>query len=503
MRRLLSLLLSAALALSLTACGPEEGAASSQQESQEMSSSQAESVPVDIPFALAAYPAYSFHPVLAENRANLTLAPLLYEPLFEVDASFQAIPVLCQGYSASEDKLTWTFTLRAGVTFSDGTPLTGTLVADALNLARQAGSRYAGRLSSVSAIVGDEGSVTITLSRPNGEVPVLLDIPIAYGDGDRPLGTGPYLLSEEGSDLSLTARSGWWQDKSLPAQEIPLVAVEQSDDLISAFSSGEIGLVDVDLMGTNSLGYSGSYETWDYATTDLLYLGFNTASGPCRTPRVRQALAQAVDRDSIVQVDLARHAAASTLPIHPDSPLYSAQTAQVLSFQPEALEEQLSALNLPSRPLELLVNSENTAKVAAAQRITYQLQAAGVEVTLTKLPFEDFTAALARGDFDLYLGEVVLTADFDLSPLLSSSGSLNYGGWRDGQTDALLSTFASAQGAERTAVAQALWSYLVQQVPIAPICFKNGSVLTQWGRLSGLDPVRGNVFHHLEGWIIE
>ena len=94
-------------------------------------------------------------------------------------------------------------------------------------------------------------------------------------------------------------------------------------------------------------------------------------------------------------------------------------------------------------------------------------------------------------------------ADFDLSPLLSSSGSLNYGGWRDGQTDALLSTFASAQGAERTAAAQALWSYLVQQVPIAPICFKNGSVLTQWGRLSGLDPVRGNVFHHLEGWIIE
>ena len=40
------------------------------------------SIPTAIPFTLAAYPAYSFHPVLAANRANLTLAPLLYEGLF-------------------------------------------------------------------------------------------------------------------------------------------------------------------------------------------------------------------------------------------------------------------------------------------------------------------------------------------------------------------------------------------------------------------------------------
>ena len=36
-----------------------------------------------------------------------------------------------------------------------------------------------------------------------------------------------------------------------------------------------------------------------------------------------------------------------------------------------------------------------------------------------------------------------------------------------------------------------------------PICFKNGSVLTQWGRLSGLDPVRDNVFHGLENWVLD
>ena len=56
---------------------------------------------------------------------------------------------------------------------------------------------------------------------------------------------------------------------------------------------------------------------------------------------------------------------------------------------------------------------------------------------------------------------------------------------------------------EAQMAASALYAYLAQEAPIAPICFKNGSVLTQWGRLSGLSPVRGNIFNRLEGWIIQ
>lgn len=501
MRQRLLCLLSAALLL-LSACGAD-GSAGSGSQSDTSAPALSQQEPVTTPFTLAAYPNYSFHPALAANRANLTLAPLLYEPLFQLDASFQAQPVLCQSYTASGDGLTWTFTLRSGVTFSDGTPLTGQTVADALNTARGAESRYASRLSGVTGVeASGENTVTITLSRPNGNLPLLLDIPIALGTGDRPAGTGPYVFSQQGDSLSLTARSGWWQDKSLPCTEIPLRAVSRSDDLIFAFSSGDVSLVDVDLMGTNAMGYSGSYETWDYATTDLIYLGFNTQSGLCRSAGVRTALTRGIDRDAVAQTVYASHAVSTALPVHPASPLYDQTLAGVLSYAPEALVSQLEDLGVLGRELVLLVNRENTAKLSAAQLIAGQLESAGMEITVNALDFEDYTAALAQGDFDLYLGEVVLTADFDLTALLSSGGALNYGRWQDAQGDSLLSAFVQASGEARTAAARALFEYLNQQAPIAPVCFKNGSVLTQWGRLSGLSPVRGNVFAGLENWTI-
>ena len=312
-----------AFSLLLSACGSEGGAASSSSASSppaEDHSVGGSPAPEEFaaPLTLAAYPTASFHPVLSGNKANLTLAPLLYEGLFAVDSQFQAVPLLCEGYTVSEDRLTWTFTLRSGVTFSDGTPLTGETAAQALQTALDPASRYAGRLSGVQSIRGGEGQVVLTLSQPNSSLPLLLDIPIALGTGARPLGTGPYLLTDSGGSLSLTARSDWWQGSgSLPVQEIRLASLTKSDELVSAFNSGEVSLIDVDLTGNSELGSSGSYQVWDYPSTDLLYLGFNASQGLCRDPAVRRSIARAIDRDALAETIFARHAAAAAIPLLP------------------------------------------------------------------------------------------------------------------------------------------------------------------------------------------
>ena len=492
-----------ALLLSLSACGGGNSPALSGSSPGDVSQETVQP-PKVLPFTLAFYPEYSLHPTLAGNRTNLTLTPLLYESLFTVDTSFQAQPLLCGSYTVSEDKLVWTLNLRPGITFSDGTPLTGQAAADTLNLARAPGSRYRERLAGVAAITAQDESpnqLVITLGRPNGSLPLLLDIPIALGNGERPAGTGPYVLSEDG--LSLTARSGWWQkDKSLPIQSIPLRTVSESDELIYAFDGGEISLVDVDLMATNATGYGGNYQTWDYPAADFLYLGFNTQAGIFRSADARRAVWLAVDRDTIATTIYANHAISTLLPVHPASGLYQ-PGSESLAYNPEALAAQVEELRLKDSSLVFLVNSENVAKAAAAQLIAYQLETAGLVVELRQLPFEEYTAALTTGAFDLYLGETMFTADFDLAPLLSSAGALNYGGWRGEESDALLAAMQAAAPEEKSVHAGAFFALFSEQAPIVPIIFKNGSVLTQWGQLSGLNPVRGNAFYQIENWSIK
>ena len=501
MHRLTNWILAAALLLGLAGCAPSGDASQSAANQPSSSVQESEEQKQALPFTLPFYPDYSMHPALAENRANLTLAPLIYEGLFSLDDTFSATPVLCSSYTVSEDGLTWVFTLRQGVTFSDGTPLTGTLAAQALNTALGPGSRYAGRISGLGSITGSGETVTITLTTPNGALPTLLDIPLALDDSTRPLGTGPYVLA--GDETTLAPNDRWWQDRQLPFEGIQLFSIQQADDLIAAFDSGDVTLLDADLTGTNTLGYSGSYEVWNYNTTDLIFLGFNTARGYCSDPLVRQALSRGIDRSSIATIPYARHAVAATLPFHPDSPLYDQALADQEAYAPESLVQFLAGHPAPSQSLKLLVNSENHTKAAAADYIAYQLEAAGLSVTVEKLPWEKFVAALNAGNFDLYLGEVLLTADFDLSALLSSSGSLNYGRWSNGETDALLSALRTAAPEGRSAAAGLLSAHLNEQRPITPICFKYGCVLTQWGRLAGLDPQPNNVFHALEQWTLD
>ena len=342
--------------------------------------------------------------------------------------------------------------------------------------------------------------MSVTLTQPNGALAELLDIPIALWEGDRPLGTGPYVLTDSGGSLSLTARSDWHGGaENLPIAQIPLASMTRADGLMSAFNAGEITLMDVDLTGSSDLGSSGRYEVWDYNTTQMLYLGFNAQQGLCRDADVRRAIAQAVDRQDVVDSIFARHGTASALPINPDSPWYNDAVAGELAYDPAVLADQ----GLEGRPLTLVVNIENTAKSAVANYVEQQLESAGLVVTVDRLPWEEYQETVAAGDFDLYIGEVYLTPDFDLSPLLGPGGSLNYGGWTSSTISGLLSSFRTAQGDARAAAAASLCMHLVQQAPIAPICFRSGTVLTQYGRVEGLSPVYGNIFSQLDSWTIQ
>ncbi len=494
-KRLLCLLFALFLLIGLTACnnvppastddpaptGGEQGGAPEQ-------------------LALPVYSGATFHPALGKNSTNATFAPLLYEGLFTLDESFTAQHCLCRSYERSGDGLTWRFALRPNVAWSDGTALTAQDVADALNTARGSGSRYANRLAGVRSVTAEgEDTVEVVLSAPNGNLPALLDIPLAKGTGERPPGTGPYQLVDGDAGLVLTLRQSWWQsgEKNYTQRDIALFEVSSPDDLLYAFDTREIGLVTTDFTGTDALGYSSDYAVWDYDTTHMVYLGFRCTGGPCGRREVRAAISKAIDREGLVRSSFAGHAKAALLPASPVSPLYD-ETAAAAEDGGRALSDLKDSLS--GQELTLLVCGENTFKAGAAERIAETLRGYGVAVKVETADYDGYLSALRAGRFDLYLAEVAMTADFDLTMLVGAGGSLNYGGYAGAGTGPLLTAFRTADESGRGSAAAALYKELAEDAPIAPLCFKTESVLTQWGRMKGLAPVAGNVFYQMENW---
>lgn len=508
-KRILPLLL--ALLLTLSACGEETHSPSGSPVPIPTPTSTEEAGPAE--FVLPCYDAESFHPLTSSNRTNLGLAGLIYEGLFEVDETFAPKGVLCTAQSVREDGLVWTFTLRNGVTFSDGSALTAGDVVSSLQTARSAASLYAARLGHVQGVEAvDSSTVVVTLNAPNGTLPALLDFPIVKEAPAGPLGTGPFRLVAEDGTLSLHATPGWWQGKALPVAEIRLYSVRAADSLIHAFDTREISLVSADLTGANVLGFSGSYEVWDYPTSIMLYVGYNAAAGVCADPAVRKALSYGFDRSAVAKSLLSGHATAAALPVSPASASYDAALSDTLDYSPQAVDAQLTAAGWTLQngerqkgqeplTLTLIVNTDNTYKIAIADYLAGDLAKSGVRVAVKKLTWEEYNTALAQGNFDLYLGQVKLTADFDLSALLQGGGSLNYGGYADADTSTLLSGFLAANDITRPAAASDLARRISEQAPFTVLCFKHWSILTHWGKLSGVTATQPNVFYHFWDWI--
>ena len=135
-----------------------------------------------------------------------------------------------------------------------------------------------------------------------------------------------------------------------------------------------------------------------------------------------------------------------------------------------------------------------------AQQIAASFTAAGVAMKAVSLPWEEYTAALAAKSFDLYYGEVRLTADWNTAALLATGGSLNYGGWSDLQCDQLLE--ACRTSTDHEAALNALCRYLQTQSPILPLCFETVSALYESDVVEGLTPTAAEPFYDLSSCII-
>ena len=255
-------------------------------------------------------------------------------------------------------------------------------------------------------------------------------------------------------------------------------------------------LITADLIGTDPITATGNISYRDADTTVLHYVGFNVRRAPFSDIAVRRALGLGINRTTLASAVLSGHARATQFPVSPVSPLYPDELETLYSY--DSFAEAMASAGLTSgqpRTATLLVNQENSFKVSAAEYIAEALSDFDLQIQVEALPWAEYTAALAAGDFDLYYGEVKLSANWDLTALVGTGGALNYGGWSNTRTDQLLAGLSSAS--DRAGAMAALCAHLDAQAPILPLCFSASSVLYQTGVLDGLTPTAAEPFYDL------
>ncbi|MDD3347422.1 ABC transporter substrate-binding protein [Oscillibacter sp.] len=452
-------------------------------------------------FALPYAPDQSLDPVSCPDGMQQTVSSLLYEGLFRLNEALEPEAWLCQQYTYDSAAYVYTFVLKSGITFSDGAPLTAADVKATLDRARSA-ERYRARFAGIVSISAAGNTVTISLSGPNTGFPALLDVPIVKAGTEKdaaPVGTGPYLFSVSDGRAYLVANQSWWRGGRQPIDRIALVEAADRDTMLYRFTSHDVQLITADLIGTSSISATGNTSYLDADTTTLLYIGCNTTRAPLDNAAFRQALWKGFNRSYVVSAFLSGHGAAAQFPVSPRSSLYPVSLEARYSADDFAAALTASGYT-PSHTLTLLVNEENSFKVSVAEYLSSFLTAAGVPVKVSALPWEAYAAALSAGNFDLYFGEVKLTADWNLAGLLSTGGALNYGRWSNPQTDQLLLALSAAT--DRAAAMEALCTHLRAQSPILPVCFKSASVLMQTDVLDGLTPTMAEPFYNLSECVI-
>lgn len=462
---------------------------------------QPRELPLPESFSLPYLSGQTLDPITCPDGVQQNIGALLYEGLFQLDEHFKAQPRLCASSSYDSVSLTWTFTLRSGVTFTDGSALTAADAAASLNRAADS-SRYRARFSTIVSVTGSGDVVTVRLNRDNRLLPNLLDIPIVKSGTESstvPVGTGPYRWGSDENGICLLAHENWWGGQGQPVSRIGLVAVEDEDTLLYQFTSHEVQLITADLTGTSLVSTTGNIAFSDTDTTVLQYIGVNLRRAPLDNAAVRRAMNQGINRTYAVSAFLSGHGRAAQSPISPASELYPAELDAVYSQEDYAQALISAGLAEGGTALTLLVNEENSFKVSMARYIASNLTTSTLSVEVETLPWEAFTAALRSGDYDLYYGETRLSADWDLRRLTGTGGSLNYGAYSDAATDLLLQQFSASGTAED---ALRLCRQLQQQSPILPVCFKSTSVLVQENVVENLTPTDANPFYQMENWVL-
>lgn len=264
-------------------------------------------------------PPQTFDPSQSSQIATMYAWQNVYNGLARVDANGKPLPDLATKWTISEDGLTYDFTLREGVTFSDGTPLTSEDVVFSYKRLLSEGlpysqSRFAD-LESVKAI--DATHVQFKLKRPNAGFILNVGSPFFIGSAilskkfaeshdpkTNVLGTGPFKVKSytPNQELVLVRNDKYWNKDGLPKfGTLKIKYIPDQSAQVAALSSGQVDLMFPSAENSVQLKNIPKLKVASVEGTNTVRLNVNSGRKPFDNADVRRAIALSLNRDEIVQ----------------------------------------------------------------------------------------------------------------------------------------------------------------------------------------------------------
>lgn len=256
----------------------------------------------------------------ASNSSFDNILPLtgIYEGLVRMKTpTLEPEPCLAENWQVSEDGRRWTFYLKQGVRFSDGTAFNAEAVK--INMSRLIGKQtkepYAGLVSGPVSAIETEGKYTVSFILKYPYTPFLTNLalpfaaPLAspaslsqYGDDfwRHPSGTGPYMLREFSRDKIVLQPNIYYRDRRVPMNRITIKPVPGANDRTRQILAGKADIVLYPAFENMHDLVSGNIRTLSVGGNDAGYLGFFTTKEPFNKKSLRQAVAYMLDRENIV-----------------------------------------------------------------------------------------------------------------------------------------------------------------------------------------------------------
>lgn len=399
--RLVAAVLAAVIVAASTACSPGQRVDLGQDAGHLIAAISGEPDQLD-PQKTSAY--FSFE--VLEN---------VFDTLVEPDADLTMRPALAESWETSPDQLVWTFRLRPGVTFHDGSPFTA---ADVVYSYRRiideklTNSDKFSAVTDVSAV--DDHTVRITLARPTPNL--LTNLGGFKGmaivsrrnveDGSiatHPVGTGPFAFAgqKSGDSITLRANAQYW-DGGPRVPGVTFRFISEPSTALSALQAGEIDWTDaVPAQRVTQLRNDDSLRLAVTPSNDYWYLALNQARPPWNDVRVRQAVAYAIDRPSIVQATSYGTAQANQLAIPEGNPWFVPYDRYRQDI--DRAKDLLRQSGTAPATMDLLVTSEYPQTVTAAQVIADNLEPLGITTSIRTVDFATWLDEQNNGNFDMLM----------------------------------------------------------------------------------------------------